>query len=280
MRWAMTALALLAGAVTVACGGGEGTHTDPPTPRARATFATQIAITPVPPTATPSATPATDSTPTPVPPQPSPRVVWMTVDYAGPGVATLRVATDVPTTAKVRLYGPGDTEIKTVQPPPPATDLNTRHTFSVVLPTVHTAYIVDVYDAAGLRAAAFLEEGAINGEEYFERGETAPKLTVLGNLAGTVAWVAPRRGLVIAPGELVLLQKQANCTTAQACLSEPLTIFRGDETSEAQGKETHGVQLTFPDAAHDYQVVIVGKFPSNSPLRAFYQIDVKGSSLK
>lgn len=262
------ALLLLAGVlalVLAACGDG---------PAATPDTGPTATVTPIRGTPTPQPTSAV--------PELSPRVLWMTVDDAGAGRAIVRALTDVPTRAQLTLFGPEDQANLDVEQPGPDTTLQVLHTFEVPLPQPRVGFNLEVADAQGRGAAAFLERGQPSGFTYWPRAENAlPAVTYPGNLAVVVAWTNNHLSSGDAvPGEVVLLQKKAGCTTPQDCLATPVGTFRDDTARLVEGIDTHGVRVTLPDVTHDYQLVITGKFGEKSSLRAFYQLEVKGSDVK
>lgn len=209
---------------------------------------------------------------------PSPRVLWMIEERSG-GTATIRIATDVPTLAQLTAFaGVGE---DAGFPAQTTTAAATLHVITAPTASKDVAYTVEVRDASAKKATATLESGAVVGTQFWGRGADAPKLTMLANRGADVSWVNLRP----APNEttqagIVLLARPAGCAPPQAgCVYTPVSI--SNETAPAGGDTTverHGLSLTFPDTAHDYMLVLVGRLANGTA--AFYMFDVKAGALK
>lgn len=228
------------------------------------------------PGATPgSTTPATDT------PDTDPReleVLWVVADHAGAGALTVRFATNTETTAEVTTYrsapdAPGFPAEVSSEP---------KQVHVVSIPTGMEDFGVEVVvtDGAGRRATALLELGSIVGKQYWARGAgAAPGLAVSG-MRATATWTNLRSsGEPDIPGRVLLFAKRAGCTTAEACEGELVEMFTGDSPGGDQVIETHRMEVLFPDATHDYQVVLAGRPGTDSAARMFYQFDVRAGEI-
>jgi hypothetical protein len=230
---------------------------------------------------TPDGTSVTNPTATPKPATSAPRVVWMAETHAGAGAITVDIETDTPTTATISLFGgqAGDP----TQYPGPESDatLATHHT--IAIGTGGSAGIVKavVTDAQGRKTTADLGTPQRADAQFWALGTFSPKLAQQG-LTATATWRTMNApGATTAEGgAIVLLSKQAGCTTAQACLLGNATTLTNDTAQLTPDSvwDTHSLAMKFPDATHDYYVVLME--PRADGEVQFYQFDVSGASLK
>lgn len=255
----------LAIAVMVACSEKEDAE---PSATPRATSSASVTAT-----ASVAAQPSPTVTPTPASAPAGLHVKWMTLDSGGAGAVVVRLETNVPSTAVLRVVGAPGVE---AQKPPEqsSTTPATRHTISI--PTFQQDWIYEVeVSGTGIvaaKATGALETGAIVGNQYWAKGANAPKVELDG-LDGVATWTNLKAlPGPVADGEVVVLAKTAGCTTADQCAAEPAVIADEDATGGDAVAETHEIEFTLPDAEHDYQVVMVGRPGSATAL--FYQVDV------
>lgn len=226
--------------------------------------------TPATPTGT--ATPDSDDEPD------GPVVVWIVADHAGAGALTVRLETNVETTAEISTFrsspdAPGF-------PPEVSGELATHHAVSIPTGMEDFGVEVVVTDAEGRKATATLELGTIVGRQYWARtAGAAPAIARTGTEA-TVTWTNLRSaGEPDIPGMVLLFAKRAGCTTAEACVGELVETFEDDSTGGDAVVETHEIAVTFPDTEHDFQVVLVGRPGAESAVRMFYQFEVRAFEL-
>lgn len=224
-------------------------------------------------TASVAAQPSPTVTPTPASTPAGLYVKWMTLDSGASGAVVVRLETNVPSTAILRVVGAPGMDA----PKPPEQTSTTpalRHTISI--PTFQQDWIYEVeVSGTGIvaeTATGALEAGAIVGNQYWTKGANAPKVEFDG-LDGVATWT----NLKAAPGpilggEVVILAKRAGCAPAEQCAGEPAVIADEDTTGGDAVAETHEIEFTLPDSEHDYQVVMVGR-PGTDAAR-FYQVDV------
>jgi len=204
----------------------------------------------------------------------------MMLQSAGAGAVVVRVATDVPTTLALSIVRDAPDPLA-----PNATAISNSparlHTAS--LAAGQTDFVVQavVADAQGRTVTGLLETGAIAGRQYWGRNEFAPKLALGGQLRAEATWTNLRSsGEPNLPARIALLQRQAGCTVAQQCESQFVRAFENDQVGGDAASETHRIAFTFPDNAHDFTVILVGRSSATSLARHFYQFDVLAAELK
>lgn len=265
-----------------ACGGGGDAALSPA--GATGTPATETA-TPAPAssTATAATSPTTAATA-------GPRINWMLVEPAGAGAVTVRIETDVPTTATLTTFrapgedsGSGDPNARESD-----TTLSVLHTLSIGTGGKPSGYLVEVADARGRAAIGSLESGAVVGAQYFGKGTNTSKVTLAAGRKAVVTWTNLKQipGTATESGRVIVFAKKAGCTVAEACVGALQSGISSDQPGGDANGETHSATLTIPAAsgadAQDYQLLIAGK-PFNTThvtLFWFFQINAVGTDVK
>ena len=210
----------------------------------------------------------------------------MLVEFVAPGVAAVRVETDVDTTAVLNLFGrPG--EVNNTRPEEDKT-LSKSHTISIPIVGIRPGYSVTVKDKEGRQGTGILErplEGTdVVGTQFFGRGASRPGVAFQAGRKGTVIWTnllgaeAPFAGLVR------LYAKPNTCTRAQECPVTLVQTFTTDTIGGDKVSATHAVPIAFPDTPNvDFRVLVVGRErplgTAARPLSYFYQLDVPAASV-
>lgn len=255
---------------------------------------------------TPLASPSPGATPPPSPggspfPSPSPtasatkavvgppKVDWIVADHAGAGAVTLRIATDVLTSATLSVYRPPmvtrGTPVPT--PSPESSDKPAMlHTLSIGTFSFPAGFAIQVKGENGEVAYATLENGeSISG--YWAGAGKEPTLSFAAGLKATASWtVRVTSDFKVEKVEVLLFSKKAGCTTADGCRGELIKTFSASAKPASNGTQTFAASITFPDNKHDYQVVLTSRGTATSGERKgaslvhFFEIEVTGAKLK
>ena len=273
-------------AAFAACGGSDddappgATVTRTPAGTVIATAILRTAVASPTPTGTPpTPTPRPTATPTPV--NRPPTFTWLLREHSGAGVVTVRMETGAPTTARLLVVGkPG--ESPGIEPQTD-TSRGVAQVLSTALPP-DTFVEVELKDDKGRTTIGELEGGSVLGNQYWGRGESAPKITFEAKGRAIVTWSNlrdvddPRR-----PASVQLFTRPAGCTTAQACRYVPGDVFGADKVSTKGTAESHAIGLTFEAREDlDYLVLIRSAeliVAEGRGLQRFFQIEVKAAEV-
>ncbi|MFN0094597.1 MAG: hypothetical protein ACKVVT_07440 [Dehalococcoidia bacterium] len=290
-RWSLAVVVgvLLAVVGLAGCGGDDDAEPASPAPTRSATLPGTVLATAAAPrtptvrptnTATPTGTLTATPTRTPTPADRPPVINWLIREHSGAGVVTVRLETNVPTTAMVRVVGkPGETP--GVEPQASA-GRSLAHVVSIPLPA-ETFIEVEVKGDNGTTTTGQLEGGAtVVGGQFWGRAEYFPKVTFAAGFRGSVTWGnlrdpdAPRR-----VAGVQLFDRPAGCTTAQACRYSPGKAFRDDAIRVEETLERHTIPVAFEVRNADYLILIQapGAGEGGRAVQRFFQIEVKADEL-
>jgi hypothetical protein len=192
--------------------------------------------------------------------------------HSGAGVVTIRLATDVDTTAVLRAAQvPGQSQ---GIPEQKSEKLAKEHGISIAA-GARAAYEVEVTDAQGRKGVGVLEINEVTGTQYWGRLEFAPKVTVTGGDA-VATWRNLKTTNAEAKGKVWVFARPAGCTTAQACEAKLLASYANDTVGGDASGETHSVPIKVPTETTVSALVIFagGPFPTaNQGIRShFFQL--------
>lgn len=237
----------------------------------------------------PPASPSTAGSATKPPSVGPPKIDWIVADHAGTGLVSLRIATDIPSSATVSVYRPASIGRGTSVPVPPPESSEkpgTLHTISMPTYSFPAGFNVQVQSEDGRQAYAAIENGeSISG--YWAASGKEPTLSFSSGFKATANWtVRVSADLKLEKMEVLLFSKKAGCSVADQCLGELVKTFSAGSKPAVDGRQTFAASITFPDNKHDYQLVlasrgtVTGGDRKGAALLQLFQIAVSGSQLK
>ena len=221
----------------------------------------------------PADEPASDPAPTE-----APRVLWMRSSHAGPGVVTIRLETNVPTTVTIKSMTNQVGEASFFSED--LTELATEHVTSVPA-GAPGRYKARIEDEQGDVAWAELRYKTDPQGIDWATGGAAPKLVAPNSkqLDITYAFPAGHPTKLSFAGEVYVFFTDGDCTTADACPGELVgSMVEAPATGNAQ-LESHKAIASIPGAAFDYQVVVGQPLFENSSTMVFIQLEIRGDQL-
>jgi len=207
----------------------------------------------------------------------SPRVLWMRSEHAGPGVVVIRFATNVETTAEVR--------VNTEQAGP-------EHFFSEALETAATEHSVSVPANFG-RYTVRVEnaDGEVAwGELRYKKdpegvdwatGLYAPDLVALTSKQLRVTWSfisnhPSHNGLV---DSVYVFATDAECTTADACVGEAVGAPIEPLVKDSPKVDSMTAEASIMGADFDYKVIVAHPLNDEMSTMIFMQLEIRGDQL-
>ncbi|MEO8539108.1 MAG: hypothetical protein ABI577_05150 [bacterium] len=265
---------ILGGAALLLAACGSASATDVVTGEPAPPTATEAAQTVV--ADLPTVTPVAEPSKVAEKPAEAPRLLWIRTSHAGPGVVTIRFATNVPTTAEVRVsqgeVGPASIYSESLD------DLATVHETSVPANAMGR-YVVHAKDNAGHDAWGTLRLTDQFGLDWgLESGAPTLKAPDAKHLVVTWGFASNHPSHMGLDGEVLVFATSAKCTTADSCV--------GDLVAEAPGPADDGVKFeshkstaVITGSANDYQVIVAQPLNGDSSSMIFREMTIRGDQL-
>ncbi|MGE0600423.1 MAG: hypothetical protein AB7J35_14830 [Dehalococcoidia bacterium] len=277
LRIVLSAVALSTAAFGIACdSNGDSPPAVPPTEVVVIPTSTPVAepTVAVPPTETPEVEPPA-ATPVAIE---LPTVLWMSSSHAGPGVVTIRFETNVPTKATVMAMtnqvGPASFYSEDLD------QFETAH-FTSVPASAFGRYKARVEDNLGNIAWAELRYKSDPAGIDWATGGAAPMLVAPNakELDVTYAFPAGHPTKLGLEGSVHVFTTDPSCTTAMACVGEPVGPVLDSPAAGNAELETHKVIASIPGSGFDYQVIAGQPLNEAASTMVFIQLEIRGSEL-